>query len=219
MADLQSTVKPFSILSFARDLPNLCSLTGLLFSVIAIYFAVLGMFPVAMIALIWSVFFDWSDGIIARRIKGRTIQEREFGAQLDSLIDLVGFGIAPAIVLLSYGDWNPWFLPGAFIVVAASVLRLSYFNVFGLVSSSSYMGLALDNNVILLTFFFLFESFVDQEAFAMALYVLLVTLAVLNVAPIRTPKLAGRWYYGLIGYCLTTSGLYIWLVLSKTTPL
>ena len=66
MAAPHSTDSPVSILSFANDLPNICSLAGLLCAVLAIYYAVLGVFSAAMIGLIWAVFFDWSDGIIAR---------------------------------------------------------------------------------------------------------------------------------------------------------
>jgi CDP-diacylglycerol--serine O-phosphatidyltransferase len=61
-----------TILSYAGDLPNICSLIGLLCSVLAIYFALIGQFHGAMIGIIWAVLFDWSDGILARRINGRT---------------------------------------------------------------------------------------------------------------------------------------------------
>ncbi len=79
MSAPHSSNSPASILSFAKDLPNICSLAGLLCAVLAIYYAVLGIFPAAMIGLIWAVFFDWSDGIIARRLKGRNDKQREFG--------------------------------------------------------------------------------------------------------------------------------------------
>src|SRR5665648_1287097 len=78
------------ILSYAKDLPNICSLAGLLCAVLAIYYAVLEVFPAAMIGMIWAVFFDWSDGIIARRLK-RPEEQRRFGGRLDSLIDLLTF--------------------------------------------------------------------------------------------------------------------------------
>lgn len=197
-----------SILSFVRDLPNICSLAGLLCAILGIYYAVLGIFPAAMIFVLWAVLFDWTDGIIARRIKGRTSEQRLFGAQLDSLIDIVSFGICPAVILLSYGQFSPWFLPGAFIIVATGVIRLSYFNIFGLVDESTYMGLALDNNIILLAFVFLFNGLISQTVFAVFLYVLFMALAALNVAPIRTPKVGGRWYYALILYTLVMTVLY-----------
>jgi phosphatidylserine synthase len=198
---------PKTILSYAKDLPNICSLVGLLCAVLAIYYAVLEVFPAAMIGMIWAVFFDWSDGIIARRMK-RTEEQRLFGGQLDSLIDIVSFGICPAVVLLSYGHFSPWFIPGAFIIVATGVLRLSHFNVFGLVDGSTYTGLALDNNVIVLVFAFLFNGLLGRTRFAVALYILLLLLAALNVAPIKTHKFAGRWYYALIVYTLALSVIY-----------
>ena len=200
--------QPPSILSFTKDLPNICSLIGLFFTMIGIYYALLGNFPAAMIGMLWAVFFDWSDGIIARRMKGRTNEQKSFGVQLDSLIDIVSFGVGPAIILLSYGQFSPWFLPGAFIIVAAGVIRLSYFNVFGLVDKSTYMGLAVDNNMIILAFAFLFNGLISQTAFTIVLYILILALAFLNVAPIRTPKFAGRWYYALIVYTLVLTVLY-----------
>ena len=210
---LQGTTLPDSpktILSYAKDLPNICSLVGLLCAVLAIYYAVLGNFQAAMIGLIWAVFFDWSDGIIARQMKGRTEEQRYFGAQLDSLIDIVSFGICPAVVLLSLGHFSPWYIPGAFIILATGVIRLSYFNVFGLVDGSTYVGLALDNNIIILVFVFLFNGLISPTAFSIFIYILLMLLAVLNVAPIKTPKFAGRWYYGLIAYTVTLSAIFGW---------
>lgn len=210
MVGSDSVKVPASILSFARDLPNICSLAGLLCTVLAIYYAILGLFQAAMIGLIWAVFFDWSDGIIARRLKGRSDKQREFGGQLDSLIDIVSFSVCPAIILLSYGHFSPWFLPGAFIIVATGVLRLSYFNVFGLVEKSTYMGLALDNNVLILVFTFLLNGVISQIAFSVFLYILLMLLAALNVASIKTPKFSGRWYYVLMLYTLVVTAIYGW---------
>ncbi len=205
MASSQKT-----ILSYAGDLPNICSLAGLLCSVLAIYCAIIGQFHGAMIGMIWAVFFDWSDGILARLMKGRTKDQGLYGAQLDSLIDIISFGICPAIVLLSYGNFSPWFIPGAFIIVATGVIRLSYFNVFGLVDKSTYMGFPLDNNVIILVFTFLFSGLFSHSAFSILIYLLLMLAAVLNVAPIKTPKFAGRWYYALIAYTVTTTVIFVW---------
>ncbi len=206
--DTSSNRNP-SMLAFAKDLPNICSLVGLLCALLGTYYAILGMFSAAMIGFIWAVLFDWSDGIIARRMKGRTEDQKAFGGQLDSLIDLVSFGVGPAVVLLSYGKFSPWFLPGAFIIVAAIAIRLSYFNVFGLVDKSTYMGLAADNNMIILALAFLLNGHISQTAFSIFLYVLIVALAFFNVAPVRTPKLEGRWYYVLIVYTLVLTVIYM----------
>jgi CDP-diacylglycerol--serine O-phosphatidyltransferase len=205
----ETQVKQPSILSFANDLANLCSLAGLFSAVLAIYFAIVGNFPAAMIGLVWAVFFDWSDGNIARRMKGRTDEQRKFGGQMDSLIDIVSFGVTPAVVLLSYGDFSPWFIPGAFLIAAAGVLRLSYFNVFGLAGKSSFQGLAIDNNGILLVLLFAINSFTSASSFTILLYITIVALAALNVSPIKTPKLSsGGWYYAIVLYTLVMTLLF-----------
>ena len=212
-------VKQPSIISFTNDLANLCSLAGLLSAVLAIYFAIVGNFPAAMIGLVWSVFFDWSDGNIARRMKDRTDEQRSFGGQMDSLIDIVSFGICPAVVLLSYGDFSPWFIPGAFLIAAAGVLRLSYFNVFGLADKSSFQGLAIDNNGIFLVLIFAINSFVSTSSFTILLYITILALAVLNVASIRTPKLSsGSWYYVIALYTLVMTLLFGWQLFIGINP-
>jgi len=160
----------------------------------------------------WAVLFDWADGIVARQMTGRTDHHRAFGGQLDSLIDIVSFGVFPAVFLLSYGKFSPWFLPGAFLIVAASAIRLSYFNIFGLVDDKTYLGLALDNNVIILAFVFLFEGFINHTVFSVILYALLMALLIFNLAPVRTPKFSGKWFYVLIVYTLILTMIYGWMI-------
>jgi CDP-diacylglycerol--serine O-phosphatidyltransferase len=198
------------MLAFVRDAPNLCSLAGLLAALLGLYFAIRGVYPAALMALLWAIVFDWSDGRIARTMKGRTADQRAFGAQLDSLIDIVSFSVAPALLLLSVGRFSPWFVPGAFVVLATGVIRLSYFNVFGLLDDSTYRGLSLDNNVLVLALLFVFEPTMGRTVFGIVLYVALLVLAALNVASIETPKLGGRWYYAVILYALVLSGIYGW---------
>ena len=204
---------PRSMLWFASDLPNLFSLAGLMSAMTGIYFAILGIFPAAMIGLVWAVAFDWLDGRVARGMRDRTDDQRTYGGQLDSLIDVVSFGIGPAVVLLSIGGFSPWFLPGAFVALAAGVTRLSYFNTFGLAEGSTYRGLALDNNVIILVLLFAFRGLFSAEVFAGVLYATLMLMAVLNIAPIRTPKLGGTWYYAIIAYAVVMTVLFGWMLL------
>jgi CDP-diacylglycerol--serine O-phosphatidyltransferase len=134
------------------------------------------------------------------------------------LIDIVSFGVCPALVLLSYGNYDIWFVPGAFIIVAAGVLRLSYFNVFGLIGKSTYQGLAIDNNGILLVLLFFLEGFISISLFTALLYASIVLLAALNVAPIKTPKLsADGWYYGIAAYAVVASLFYVWRLMQTVS--
>jgi len=207
--------RPNSILSYVWDLPNICSLAGLACTTLAIYFSILGVYSAAMIGMIWAVAFDWADGLIARRMKGRTGEDRIFGGQLDVLIDIVSYGVTPAILLLSYGKFDPLFIPVAFLMLVASAIRLSYFSTFGLAGGSNYTGLALDNNNIILVFIFLFEGFFSHGNFSVILYISGLGLAALNVSQIKTPKLSGNPINVLIlaAYTLGMTATYGWKLL------
>jgi len=207
--------QPNSILSYAKDLPNICSLSGLACTLLAIYFSITGLYAAAMIGMIWAVAFDWADGLIARRMKGRTGNDRAFGGQLDVLIDIVSYGVTPAILLLSYGNFEFIYMIGAFVVLAASALRLSYFSTFGLEGGTHYKGLALDNNSIILVFIFLFEGLFSQGIFSIILYASCLALAALNVSQIKTPKFSGNPVTVIIlaTYTLVITAIYSWMLL------
>ena len=204
-----------TILSYIRDLPNICSLSGLACTLLAIYYSILGVYSAAMIGMIWAVAFDWADGLIARRMKGRTGDDRVFGGQLDVLVDIVSYGVTPAILLLSYGQFEPAFLLGAFLMLAGSAIRLSYFSTFGLAGGSQYTGLALDNNNIILVFIFLFEGVFNGTVFSIILYASCLGLTALNVSQIKTPKLSGNPInvFILAAYTLGMTTIYSWKLL------
>jgi CDP-diacylglycerol--serine O-phosphatidyltransferase len=199
-----------TILSYIKDIPNLLSLSGLACTVLAIYFSITGLYAAAMIGMVWAVAFDWADGLVARKLKGRTNIDAKFGGQLDVLIDIVSYGVTPAILLLSYGHFEPVYLLGAFIMVAAAAIRLSYFSTYGLAGGTKYTGLALDNNSLILVAIFLLEGYVNHDTFAIILYISGVGLAILNVSEIKTPKLSGnpRNVYLLGAYTLGITAIY-----------
>ena len=207
--------KQISVFSFIKDLPNIVSLLGLMSAVTGIYFAIQGVFQGAIICMLWAVLFDWYDGIIARKMKGRTKIQGDFGAQLDSMIDIVSFGILPAIILLSYGDYKIWLLPGVFVIVAASAIRLTYFNVYGLIDSKTYKGFPLDNNVLILALAFLFEGFFTPSTFSIIIYALMMFLSVLNLSSIPTPKFGGKWVYVLVAYVFVLTSVFGWQLWSR----
>lgn len=189
---MKQELKPKSILSYIWDLPNLCSLAGLGCTLLAIYFIILEVYSAAMIGMIWAVAFDWADGLVARKMKGRTGGDRMFGGQLDLLIDIVSYGVTPAILILSYGNFDPIFLPVVFIMLVTGVIRLSYFSTFGLSGGSKYTGLAIDNNSIFFVFIFLFEGLFTGWVFSLIICICGLGLAALNVSQIKTPKLSGK---------------------------
>ena len=125
-------------------------------------------------------------------MKGRTGSDSQFGGQLDLLIDIVSYGVTPAILILSYANFNPLFLPIAFIMLVFGAIRLSYFSTFGLSSDAKYTGLAIDNNSIILVFLFMFSQYFEKFGSSIFLATSGLFLSILNVSQIKTPKLSGN---------------------------
>ena len=191
-----------SMVSFILDLPNFCTLCGLLSAFLGIYFALQGNIHFAVIGGLWAVIFDWLDGLIASKMNGRNDNDRAFGAQLDSLIDIVSFGVLPAIILLSYTNYSAWSMVVGFAIIAACAIRLSYFNIYGLTSGKSYTGLAVDYNGLIVALAFLFENLFDKGAFSIGLTVLLMLVAILNLSPLQIPKFSKKWLFGIAAYAV-----------------
>jgi len=197
-----------SMASFILDLPNICTLFGLLSAFLGIYFAIQGNIYFAVIGGLWAVLFDWTDGLIASKMKNRTEDDRSFGGQLDSLIDIVSFGVLPAIILISYTNYSFWSILVGFSIIAGCAIRLSYFNVYGLTGGKTYTGLPVDYNGLAVSFAFLFQSFFSKTSFSIGLTILLMGVVILNLAPIQIPKFSKKWLFGIAAYVI---GMTIYL--------
>ena len=98
-------------------------------SVFGITRALEGDFKVAIFCLALSGLCDMFDGKIARTKKNRTDDEKNFGIQIDSLCDVVCFGIFPAMICYCLGVNTPAGIGALIFYSVASVIRLAYFNV------------------------------------------------------------------------------------------
>ena len=201
-----------TILSVVIDIPNIITLLGLSSGILGIYLALLGNFPAAIIAMLWAVLFDWYDGPVARRIPGRSDVQKTIGAKMDSLVDIVSLAICPAIILLSYGQFSAWFFPGALMIVVAGVVRLAYFDVFGVDDDGTIAGLSLDITALVVALVFLLERVLGHNSFAALLYTTIAVLSFLHVAPFRMHKMVGRWYYVVTAYVLILTAVYSYLL-------
>jgi CDP-diacylglycerol--serine O-phosphatidyltransferase len=108
-------------------LPNAITLIGVCIGLTSIKFALDGKFALAVIAILFAGLMDALDGRIARLIKGTS----KMGKELDSLGDVISFGVAPAFIMyfwsLQYLDKLGWFVCLMYVVCVA--LRLARFNV------------------------------------------------------------------------------------------
>ena len=200
------------ILYLMKDIPNIVTLLGLSSGVLGIYFALVENFPAAIIAMLWAVLFDWYDGPVAHRIPGRSHLLQAVGAKMDSLVDIVSLAVCPAIILLSYGDFSPWFFPGALAIVMAGVVRLAYFDTYGVDKDGTIAGLSLDITPLIVALVFLLEGVLAHSAFAILLYTIIVALSFLHVAPFRMHKMVGRWYYAITAYVLIMTVVYVFIL-------
>ncbi len=107
-------------------LPNLFTTGGLFAGFYAVIAAMRGDFESAPIAILAALVLDGLDGRIARM----TNTQSKFGAEFDSLADMVSFGVAPALVMFSFAldELGKFGWSAAFIYVACAALRLARFN-------------------------------------------------------------------------------------------
>jgi CDP-diacylglycerol--serine O-phosphatidyltransferase len=107
-------------------LPNLLTTGGLFAGFFAIVSSMNGRFEAAAVAIFVAMIFDGLDGRVARL----TNTQSEFGAQYDSMSDMLSFGVAPALVAYNWGlaDLGKFGWLAAFIYVACAALRLARFN-------------------------------------------------------------------------------------------
>jgi CDP-diacylglycerol--serine O-phosphatidyltransferase len=108
-------------------LPNAITLIGVCIGLTSIKFALDGKFALAVVAILFAGLMDALDGRIARLIKGTS----KMGKELDSLGDVISFGVAPAFIMyfwsLQYLDKLGWFICLMYVICVA--LRLARFNV------------------------------------------------------------------------------------------
>ena len=164
-------------------------------AVVGMIFAHQGSFGGAMLCLFLSGFCDAFDGTVARSKKNRTEDEKAFGIQLDSLCDVVSFGVAPAFACYCMGVTS---VPGMVILcvyVVCAVIRLAFFNVQEAKRqqveegcNKYYRGLPVTSSAIIFPVFYLLRPLLPAKLFAVLLHVLCGLIAFLFVLDFRVKK-------------------------------
>jgi CDP-diacylglycerol--serine O-phosphatidyltransferase len=167
-------------------LPNTLTLCGMFMGFYSILASLKGLYVDASWAIIIAMVFDGLDGWVARLTHSTT----RFGIELDSLSDLVAFGVAPAVMLFkwnlaSYGriGWS-----AAFLFMACGALRLARYNVqMGSAESKSFTGMPIPGAATIVATMVIFYYEIWETVPSKNIYVLLLTfiLAVLMVSTLR----------------------------------
>lgn len=167
-------------------LPNLFTTSALFAGFFAVVAGINGEFTSAAVAIFIAMVLDGLDGRVARM----TNTQSEFGAEYDSLADMISFGMAPALVAFTWilQDIGKTGWVVAFLYVACAALRLARFNVqIGSVDKKWFIGLPSPSAAALVAAsVWTFHSF-DADAFGFKLLMLVVVAAagVLMVSNIR----------------------------------
>jgi CDP-diacylglycerol---serine O-phosphatidyltransferase len=202
-------------------LPSAFTLGNLFLGFWAIVSASRGMFETAAWLVVAAAVLDMLDGRVARFTRTGT----EFGEQLDSLVDAISFGVAPALIMyylfLGDGTWN-WTI--SFIYVAAVITRLARFNVeqaghakasfHGLPSPSAGVTLATFYPFSQTAFFHNHLAHLPWGQLTIGMMILLSVLMVSHVLYPVVPKFSFRTRKGIATIALVVFAL----IMTFTVP-
>jgi len=165
-------MKIFGYLKLCDLVTLLNSLSGLL----VIIFSIQGDYLIAALFLFIAVIFDTLDGKISRYFN----RSSEFGKELDSLADVLSFGIAPIIFVHSFIEQSTFIIIAYALFLVAGILRLARFN---LTNMKYFEGMPITLNGIIFPLLFLL-----QTPFRMYPYIFLL-LGFLMISDIKIKKL------------------------------
>ena len=150
----------------------------------------------AMSCLIIAGICDLFDGQLARKCK-RTEQEKNFGIELDSLVDAIDFIALPIAIFLRL-QMNTWYHYIIMVIFAiCGIARLAYFNI--MVEDNNkpvkhYMGLPVTYTALIFPIFYLLKYIISLNIFNILYTALIILVAVLNIINIKIKKPKGIAY-------------------------
>lgn len=168
---------------------------SLISSVLGMTQAIHGDYKMAIFCLAFSGACDAFDGRIARTKKNRLEDEKSFGIQLDSLCDVICFGVFPALICYLLGVRGSLGLTLVFFYCICAVIRLSYFNVLegkrqqsegG--SNKTYRGLPVTSIAFILPMTFWLQFMMSPLAFLIVLHLVMLVVGFLFILDFSVPK-------------------------------
>lgn len=168
--------------------------------------AITGIFCASTTHLRWAVFFlafsgvcDMFDGKIARTKKDRTEDEKSFGIQIDSLCDVVCFGVLPIVICFQLGMNHIYSMAILVLYGLAGMIRLGYFNVAETRRQSEtdearkyYQGLPITSMAIALPVLFVISPVFPGSVFQAALHIVVAAVGILFITDFKVPKLSTK---------------------------
>lgn len=178
------------------NLPGLISFSALILGMASCYLSFGGYVGYSLVCLIWAGILDLFDGFVARKLKMSEI-EKDFGAQIDSIIDVVNFGAAPAMIALHSGFSSPVDYVILTFFCCAAAMRLGYFNVVGLKGDGPiqfYTGLPVTFAALILPLVYLLKLATEGPLYIWVIRAAYLLIAFLFILKIPIPKPKGVFY-------------------------
>ncbi len=169
---------------------------SLLSAVIGMVLSARGSFTGAVVCLLISGICDAFDGIVARSKKNRTQDEKSFGVQIDSLCDVVSFGVFPAILCYHMGVSGVLGILCVFAYALCAVIRLAYFNVMEEKRQQSesgankyYRGLPVTSISMIFPPVYILRFILPGGLFTILLHIMLALIAFLFILDFSVKKI------------------------------
>ena len=180
---------------------------GMLLSVYGILMAIGDHYFTSINCLILAGICDMFDGTIAST-KKRTVQEKRFGIQIDSLSDLIGFGVLPGTFVYMISNRNPVAAVLCSLYILCALIRLAYYNVLEeerqqqtTEKRTSILGVPVTTISFLLPLIYLIHSTYGFQATTLyGSLLLLCGIGFLSPIEIKKPDSIGK-------VCLTILGI------------
>ena len=150
------------------QLANAITITNLSFGIIAIILITRDLGHMSLVFIFLAALFDRFDGLVARHFHS----ESEFGKELDSLSDIVSFGVAPAL-LIYMNDLSSMLWVGiaaTIFYIAAGAIRLARYNVKEF--DGSFYGVPITAAGVLLTLCYFLSPYVGAPFFVIVMFLL-----------------------------------------------
>lgn len=184
------------LLRYLKDPANAITAVGLALSMLGIYLAAIHRPELAVAAAVWAFFLDHLDGVVAHHTCNRTRETAQIGGHLDTLTDLAGACILPAIILMDVNDYSIVSTTIAVALVIVGALRLAYYETFH--SQGGYfIGVPVIYTAPAAAIVFLLVPIIGGTLLGPVLTAVFVLLIVLQLTTIKVPLPRG-WMYGAV---------------------
>ena len=205
---IKNTIQCMQVLHLLK-IPDFVSLINLLFGMAAIFFAFNDSYSIAAACLLIAAAADGADGYIARKTSGGPL-----GEHIDSLVDTVSFGVAPAVLIYCMGGTALSILIVCFYLICG-VLRLARYNAFPS-HEPKYSGIPITGACVFIASFVLLFDKLAQLSIEIQygiefFYGLMFILSLLMISTVSYPKVMKKMTFAVLIFFFSATIISIFI--------